>query len=207
MYTIEEITSIVKGKLLLQAPKSEEIEELLTDSRKIAHAETSLFFALKGDRHDGHRFIESCTEQGVPNFIVSEFRDEWKNLPANFIVVADTLDALQQLATHHREQFTIPVIGITGSNGKTIVKEWLYQLMRDDKNIVRSPKSYNSQTGVPLSVWQMSEEHNLAIFEAGLSQPGEMGRLEKIIQPTTGIFTPQIASNTNQRLTVSQSNF
>ena len=173
----------------MQSPTSEEIEELLTDSRKIAHAETSLFFALKGDRHDGHRFIESCAEQGVSNFIVSEFKDEWKNLPANFVVVTDTLDALQKLATYHREQFNIPVIGITGSNGKTIVKEWLYQLMRDDKNIVRSPKSYNSQTGVPLSVWQMSEEHNLAIFEAGLSQPGEMERLEKIIQPTTGIFT------------------
>jgi alanine racemase len=189
VYTIEEITAIVKGKLLVQAPQSEEIEELLTDSRKIVHAETCLFFALKGDRHDGHRFIESCAGQGVSNFVVSEFKDAWKSLSANFIVVADTLDALQQLATHHREQFSIPVIGITGSNGKTIVKEWLYQLMRDDKNIVRSPKSYNSQTGVPLSVWQMSEEHNLAIFEAGLSQPGEMGRLEKIIQPTTGIFT------------------
>jgi alanine racemase len=189
LYNIKEISGIVKGKLHLQAPNSEDIEELLTDSRKISHAETSLFFALKGDRHDGHRFIESCAAQGVSNFIVSEFRDDWKNLPANFVVVNDTLDALQQLATYHREQFSIPVIGITGSNGKTIVKEWLYQLMRDDKNIVRSPKSYNSQTGVPLSVWQMSEEHNLAIFEAGLSQPGEMGRLEKIIQPTTGIFT------------------
>ncbi len=189
MYTIQNITSIVKGKLFLNALKSEGIEELLTDSRKISHAETSLFFALKGDRHDGHRYIEGCAEQGVLNFIVSDFKDEWKSLKANFIVVEDTLDALQLLAKHHREQFSIPVIGITGSNGKTIVKEWLYQLMRDDKNIVRSPKSYNSQTGVPLSVWQLSEEHDLAIFEAGLSQPGEMDRLEKIIQPTIGIFT------------------
>jgi alanine racemase len=189
VYTIEDIALIVKGKFFSGTLKSAEIEELLTDSRKIAHPETSLFFALKGDRHDGHRYIEGCFEQGVSNFIVSDFKEEWKALKANFVVVSDTLDALQQLATHHRDQFTIPVIGITGSNGKTIVKEWLYQLMRDDKNIVRSPKSYNSQTGVPLSVWQLSEEHNLAIFEAGLSQPGEMERLEKIIQPTIGIFT------------------
>src|SRR6187549_29660 len=124
LYTIEKISSIVKGRLVIQASNSEQIEELLTDSRKIAHAETSLFFALKGDRHDGHRFIESCAEQGVSNFIVSEFRDEWKNLQANFVVVNDTLEALQKIATHHREQFSIPVIGITGSNGKTIVKEW-----------------------------------------------------------------------------------
>ncbi len=165
------------------------MEELLTDSRKITHPETALFFAIKGDRHNGHRYIESCIDLGVSNFIVSDFKDEWKTAEANFIVVDDTLDALQQLAKHHREQFSIPVIGITGSNGKTIVKEWLYQLMRDDKNIVRSPKSYNSQTGVPLSVWQMSEEHNLAIFEAGLSKPGEIERLQKIIQPTIGIFT------------------
>jgi Alr-MurF fusion protein len=189
VYTIETIAPIVNGRLFMNLPKETEVEELITDSRKIAHAETSLFFALKGDRHDGHRFIDSCIEQGVSNFIVSDFREEWKTMNANFIVVDDTLDALQQLATNHREQFSIPVVGITGSNGKTIVKEWLYQLMRDDKNIVRSPKSYNSQTGVPLSVWQLSEEHNLAIFEAGLSQPGEMERLEKIIRPTIGIFT------------------
>ena len=189
VYTIEDISGIIAGKLFLNASNADAVEELLLDSRKIAHAETSVFFAIKGDRHDGHRFIESCVEHGVSNFVVSDFKDEWKSLPANFVVVTDTLAALQKLATHHREQFSIPVIGITGSNGKTIVKEWLYQLMRDDKNIVRSPKSYNSQTGVPLSVWQMSEEHNLAIFEAGLSQPREMERLEKMIQPTIGIFT------------------
>ncbi len=189
MYHTIEIAPIINGKILQNALKHSPVEDLLTDSRKIAHAETSLFFALKGDRHDGHRYIESCIEQGVVNFVVSDYKEEWKILPANFIVVEDTLEALQQLAAHHRQQFSIPVIGITGSNGKTIVKEWLYQLMRDDKNIVRSPKSYNSQTGVPLSVWQLSEEHELAIFEAGLSRPGEMDRLEKIIQPTIGIFT------------------
>ena len=189
MYTIENIAKLLSGKFISKETKAVTIEELLTDSRKIAHPETSLFFALKGDRNDGHRFIESCVEHGVSNFVVSDFKEEWKSLKANFVVVEDTLEALQLLAKHHREQFSIPVIGITGSNGKTIVKEWLYQLMRDDKNIVRSPKSYNSQTGVPLSVWQLSEEHELAIFEAGLSRPGEMELLEKIIEPTIGIFT------------------
>ena len=101
----------------------------------------------------------------------------------------DTLSALQQLAAYHRQQFNIPVIGITGSNGKTIVKEWLYQLLNEDFNIVRSPKSYNSQIGVPLSVWQMNEHNTLAIFEAGISKPGEMGKLENIIQPTIGVLT------------------
>ena len=108
---------------------------------------------------------------------------------ANFLLVNDTLDALQQLAAYHRQQFNIPVIGITGSNGKTIVKEWLYQLLHEDYNIVRSPKSYNSQIGVPLSVWQMNEQHTLAIFEAGISQQGEMEKLEKIIRPTIGVLT------------------
>lgn len=189
MYTIEYISKVLAGRLISLAHKSVSIEELITDSRKIAHPETSLFFALKGDRNDGHRYIEDCVGQGVMNFVVGEMRDAWKPLRTNFIVVEDTLVALQRLAAHHREQFSIPVIGITGSNGKTIVKEWLYQLMRDDKNIVRSPKSYNSQTGVPLSVWQLSEEHELAIFEAGLSRPGEMELLEKIIRPTIGVFT------------------
>ncbi len=185
-YSIEKIAEILKGQLILNSLDSTLIEELLTDSRKIAHAQTSLFFALKGDRHDGHRFIENCLAEEVLNFVVSDYK-EWKK--GNYIVVEDTQNALQQLAQHHREQFSIPVIGITGSNGKTIVKEWLYQLMRDDKNIVRSPKSYNSQTGVPLSVWQMKEDHELAIFEAGLSMPGEMERLQKILQPTIGVFT------------------
>ena len=107
----------------------------------------------------------------------------------HFVLVADTLKALQQLAIHHRSKFAIPVIGITGSNGKTIVKEWLYQLLHEDYHIVRSPKSYNSQIGVPLSVWQMDEQHTLGIFEAGISQPGEMEKLERIIQPTMGILT------------------
>ena len=126
---------------------------------------------------------------------------------ANFIFVDDTLIALQNLAAHHRSQFNYPVIGITGSNGKTIVKEWLYQLLSPDYNIVRSPRSYNSQIGVPLSVWQMSEEHNLAIFEAGISQPGEMEKLEKIIHPTIGVFTNiGEAHNENFKSTSAKSN-
>jgi len=186
-YTIEKIAEILGGELILNSPDHNIIEDLLTDSRKVAHAETSLFFAIKGDRHDGHSFVGNCLAEGIFNFVVSDYKKDWKK--GNYVVVENTLDALQRLAQHHREQFSIPVIGITGSNGKTIVKEWLYQLMREDKNIVRSPKSYNSQIGVPLSVWQMREEHELAIFEAGLSMPGEMEKLQKIIQPSIGIFT------------------
>ena len=113
----------------------------------------------------------------------------YNTLPANFVLVHDTLDALKLLCAYHRKKFLIPVIGITGSNGKTVVKEWLYQLLREDKNIVRSPKSYNSQIGVPLSVWQINSEHQMALIEAGISKPGEMEKLEKVVQPSIGIFT------------------
>ena len=152
-------------------------------------SESALFFAIKGERHDGHKFIADLFNQGVRNFIVSELNDDFKDLNANFIVVDDALKAMQRLAAHHRQHFNYNVIGITGSNGKTIVKEWLYQLLRADLNIVRSPKSYNSQIGVPISVWEMQEENQLAIFEAGISMPGEMKKLEAIIHPTVGIFT------------------
>jgi alanine racemase len=165
------------------------IEYLLLDSRKIYSPATALFFALKGQRRDGHLFIAEVYKKGVRNFIISEAANPSDYPDANFVLVKDTLKALQQLAAHHRRQFTIPVIGITGSNGKTIVKEWLYQLLHTDHNIVRSPKSYNSQIGVPLSVWQMNEQHTLAIFEAGISRPGEMEQLERIIQPTIGLLT------------------
>jgi alanine racemase len=188
-HSIEKIAGIVEGKAFINAPDNTLVEVLMIDSRKIARASTSLFFAIKGDRHNGHNFVESCLISGVRNFVVAAIQPEWENAKANFIVVKDTLAALQKLAAEHRSQFSIPVIGITGSNGKTIVKEWLYQLLRADKNIVRSPKSYNSQTGVPLSVWQINSEHELALIEAGISQPDEMGRLQKIIQPTIGLFT------------------
>ena len=188
-YTIQKAGEIAGGSIIINAPEYTGIENLVIDNRKIIHAETSLFFAIKGVRHDGHKFIENCIGQGVYNFAVSEFRESFKSLNANFIVVNDSLDALQQLSAFHRKQFSLPVAGITGSNGKTIVKEWLYQLLRTDLNIVRSPKSYNSQVGVPLSIWQITDDHQLALIEAGISKPGEMERLQKIILPTIGIFT------------------
>lgn len=165
------------------------IEHILLDSRKIYAPASSLFFALKGPRRNGHQFIPELYKKGVRSFVVSEQQDAAAYPEAIFIIVSDTLAALQQLAIYHRKRFDIPVIGITGSNGKTIVKEWLYQLLHEDYAIVRSPKSYNSQIGVPLSVWQMDEQYTLAIFEAGISQPGEMEMLEKVIQPTVGILT------------------
>lgn len=165
------------------------IEHLLLDSRKVYSPATSLFFALKGPRRDGHQFIPELYKKGVRSFIVSEKQDKTAYPDASFILVKDTMLALQQLASYHRNQFSLPVIGITGSNGKTIVKEWLYQLLHEDYNIVRSPKSYNSQIGVPLSIWQIEEQHSLGIFEAGISQPGEMEKLEKVIQPTIGVLT------------------
>lgn len=188
MYSIEQIAGIVKGKWARQAEPAV-IEHLLTDSRKVVFPESSLFFALKGPRRDGHSFLADLAEKGVRNFIVAA--DCAYPLPeeSNCIAVNDVLQALQSLAAWHRRQFQYPVIGITGSNGKTIVKEWINQLLEDQYSIVRSPKSYNSQIGVPLSIWQMAAHHTLGIFEAGISQAGEMDRLEKIIQPTIGIFT------------------
>lgn len=187
-YTISAISEIMKGRLTQQAGDAV-IEHLQIDSRKIIHPASSLFFALVTPHRNGHQYIEEVYKKGVRNFVVSEKPAVSALAEVNFILVEDTLKALQQLAAHHRQQFSIPVIGITGSNGKTIVKEWLNQLLEDKFNIVRSPKSYNSQIGVPLSVWQMHEAHELAIFEAGISQSGEMGNLSTIIQPTIGIFT------------------
>lgn len=165
------------------------IEYLLIDSRKIVFPNTSLFFALAGPRRDGHSYIKEVYERGVRNFVVSQKIDTTLYPQANFLLVNYVLKALQTLATHHRSQFHYPVIGITGSNGKTIVKEWLYQLLQADENIVRSPRSYNSQVGVPLSVWQMQNQHTLGIFEAGISTVGEMDALANVIQSTIGILT------------------
>jgi alanine racemase len=188
-YTVQHIAEVTGGQLFLQAPERTAVEDLLTDSRKIVHPETSLFFALQGDRHDGHKYISSLIESGVTNFVVSRRDSIAPELQANFVLVSDTLAALQTLAASHRRRFQPAILGITGSNGKTIVKEWLYQLLRPDRNIVRSPKSYNSQVGVPLSIWQLEEEHELALIEAGISRPGEMQRLAEIIRPTLGLFT------------------
>ncbi|HYF33392.1 MAG TPA: bifunctional UDP-N-acetylmuramoyl-tripeptide:D-alanyl-D-alanine ligase/alanine racemase [Chitinophagaceae bacterium] len=187
-YSIKYIAAVTGGEFL-QYRQDAVIEHLLPDSRKLIFPATSLFFALKGPRRDGHSFIADLYERGVRNFIVSTRIDTAPYPEANFLWVNDSVQAMQKTAAKHRLQFQVPVIGITGSNGKTIVKEWLNQLLLDRFNIVRSPKSYNSQIGVPLSVWQMNAQHGLGIFEAGISKPGEMEKLEKIIQPTIGIFT------------------
>ncbi len=188
-YDIKKVASIVNGELLCYDNEHVTISQLITDSRKVVNQEISLFFAIQGDRRDGHEFISDLIQAGVHNFVISKREFIPSNANANFIVVAEPLVAMQQLAQSHREQYHIPVIGITGSNGKTIVKEWLYQLLREDHHIVRSPKSYNSQIGVPLSVWQIQQEDNMGLFEAGISLPGEMQNLERMIQPTIGIFT------------------
>jgi alanine racemase len=191
-YLIVQIAAIIKAGWLQQQTAESHIDHILLDSRKLLFPSASLFFALSGPRRNGNSFVEELYNKGVRNFVVDEdlSKEEAAKYPqANFLQVADTLQALQLLAIFHRRQFTIPVIGITGSNGKTIVKEWLYQLLQDDFTIVRNPKSYNSQTGVPLSIWQMNGQHTLGIFEAGISQPGEMERLEKIIAPSIGVFT------------------
>ncbi len=165
------------------------IYTLLTDSRKLVHPESSLFFALPGPRRDGHLFIPELYKAGLRYFVVSE-KIISKNYPdAVFLEVDNVLTALQKLAAFHRSQFETEVIGITGSNGKTIVKEWIYQLLQAEKHIVRSPKSYNSQIGVPLSVWEIEPSNDLALFEAGISQRGEMQQLQEIIQPTIGVIT------------------
>jgi len=164
------------------------IRQLLTDTRSIQKAAHTLFFAIPGKHYDGHRFIAEAYEKGVRHFVVQK---EWRyDFPdVNVWQVKNTVEALQALAAAHRSRFHIPVVGITGSNGKTIVKEWLFMLLAQEYSIVRSPKSFNSQIGVPLSVWQMRPYHQLALFEAGISQSGEMERLERIIRPTVGILT------------------
>ena len=187
-YSIEHIAEVTNARLSAY-DKTSIVEHLLTDSRKIIFPATSLFFALKSTLRDGHVYTQDLYERGIRNFCVHPAFEYANYKDANFIIVENTLQALQRLAAYHRRQFTYPVIGITGSNGKTIVKEWLNQLLSPDYNIVRSPRSYNSQIGVPLSVWNMNNQHTLAILEAGISMPGEMEKLQKIIQPTIGVFT------------------
>lgn len=193
-YTIETITERMSARRVgtLEAT----IDWLLTDSRSLSFPEETLFFALTTKRSKGARYIPDLYERGVRNFVIStdDFeeleREEGQTLhSANFLIVGNPLKALQKFAELHREQFNIPVVGITGSNGKTVVKEWLHQLLSPDRVIVRSPRSYNSQIGVPLSVWQMSKEAELAIFEAGISEMGEMRALQNMIKPTIGILT------------------
>lgn len=188
-YTIQNIAPIIQGKLVQEYVQDALIYHLLLDSRKITEASAAVFFAIKGKHHNGHDYIKEVYDKGVRNFIINEPL-KYNNYPeANFVTVKNVEKALQQLVAYHRNQFHFPVIGITGSNGKTITKEWLHQLLQEDYNIVRSPKSYNSQIGVPLSVWQMNSSHQLGIFEAGISEPDEMQQLQKIILPDIGVFT------------------
>ena len=191
MYTIANIEKITDGKFLLSNNPAAVMEHLLIDSRKLLFPASTLFFSLPGPRRQGSAFVKDLYSKGVRNFIVdASFIFSPQDFEAaNIIAVKNVLQALQQLTAQHRSQFHYPVMGITGSNGKTIVKEWLYQLLQHDYNIVRSPKSYNSQIGVPLSVWQMNAQHTFGIIEAGISLPGEMEKLEKVIQPGIGIFT------------------
>ena len=190
MPDFKEIAFIVSGRIL-QFSQEYSLDHLLIDSRKILSAGSSLFFAIEGERHDGHKFIHEVYKAGVRQFIVEKEKGlNLANIPgANVLRVSSAIQALQQLAAHHRKQFDLPVMAITGSNGKTIVKEWLSQLLSKDSYLIKSPKSFNSQVGVPLSIWEINQHHDLGIFEAGISKPGEMEKLEKVIQPTLGIFT------------------
>lgn len=189
MYSISQIVRIVHPiKKYLCAPDTQ-VSELVYDTRKIVDSSTSIFFALMGER-DGHDFIEQAFEKGVRNFIVSqELPFLVRQQDVNVLWVEDVWEALHRLAGFHRQRFDYPVIAITGSNGKTVVKEWLYEMLSEDKKVYQSPKSYNSQLGVALSLWHLSDQYELAIIEAGISIPGEMAKLERMISPTVGVLT------------------
>ena len=189
-YSVSEISRIINGQMILSSNSATIISDILFDSRHLIYPAHTIFFALKSRKNDGHKYIRELYSKGLRNFVVSASPSDWSGLnDANFILVKNTLNSLQALCVHHRSQFDYPVIGITGSNGKTVIKEWLVHLLGAKINIVSNPKSYNSQIGVPISVWQMNSNNDLAIFEAGISMPNEMNRLQKIIQPDIGIFT------------------
>ncbi len=185
-YSIEKIATLVGARRY--GDHDANVRWLLTDSRSLCFPEETLFFALRTKRNDGHRYIDDLYRRGVRSFVVEQV-PEHPQADANYLKVPSSLAALQRLAERHRDEFSFPVVGITGSNGKTMVKEWLYQLLLPSQKIVRSPRSFNSQIGVPLSVWLLSEQTEVAIFEAGISQPGEMMALHDIIQPTVGVLT------------------
>lgn len=186
-YSIKHIAQILKAKAFLAKPDSI-IRKLLIDTRTIIDPEGSLFFAIKAQRN-GHEFISHAYQNGVRNFVISDVVKTDDYPEANFVQVSDVLIALQDLAAYHRAQHPVKVIGITGSNGKTIVKEWLYQLLNADFNVVKSPKSFNSQIGLPLSLWEMTDQHTLGIFEAGISKSGEMEILAQMMMASIGILT------------------
>ena len=188
-YTIEKVTTLIGAHRFGTADAN--IGFLLTDSRSLCFAEETLFFALKSGRNDGHNYISDLYRRGVRNFVVEDVPADYNTTyaDANFLKVENSLVALQRLAERHREEYDIPIVGITGSNGKTIVKEWLYQLLSPEMKVTRSPRSYNSQIGVPLSVWLLNEQSQVGVFEAGISEPGEMQALRGIIQPDIAVLT------------------
>lgn len=189
VYTIEKVTTLIGARRYGDSESN--VRWILTDSRSLCFSEETLFFAIRSGRNDGHKYIADLYRRGVRNFVVEELPQNWsEEYPeANFLKVPFALEALQRLAERHRDEFNIPVVGITGSNGKTVVKEWLYQLLSPSMAVTRSPRSYNSQIGVPLSVWLLNEQSEVGVFEAGISQPGEMDALRDIIQPTVGVLT------------------
>lgn len=187
-----EIAGALEAHFILgkQQSRQKEVRTISIDSRQIVDVADCLFFAIKGVRHDGHQYLKDLYLRGIRQFVVSETGIDFSGFAgASMILVPDSLKALQKLAAFVRKKFSYPVLGVTGSNGKTIVKEWLFELLQQDVRIIRSPKSYNSQVGVPLSVWNMEENFDLAIFEAGISEPGEMENLAGIIAPTIGLIT------------------
>jgi alanine racemase len=188
-YTIEKITTLIGAHHY--GENVADVAFILIDSRSLCFPEETLFFALQTNRNDGHKYIPELYQRGVRNFVVTDVpTDRAETYPdANFLKVSNTLKALQRLAERHRDEFDIPVVGITGSNGKTMVKEWLYQLLSPEMFVTRSPRSYNSQIGVPLSVWLMDEHTQVGVFEAGISKPGEMAALRAIIRPTIAVLT------------------
>jgi len=186
-YSISHISAVVEG--VFKGSSESRIARIITDSRVKSNAELTLFIAIHGERNNGHDYLFDVYNRGYRNFMVETLPDVKKFKDASWIIVPNTLIALQKLAADQRKQYSYPVVAITGSNGKTIVKEWIYQVLHKKFTIVRSPKSYNSQIGVPLSVLNMGDQHDLAIFEAGISMPGEMEKLQAILQPDIGIFT------------------
>ena len=188
-YSIEKVTTLIGARRYGDTEAT--VGWLLTDSRSLRFPEQTLFFALRTQRNDGHKYIAQLYRRGVRCFVVEQVPDDYETVypQASFLKVTSPLAALQRLAERHRDEFSIPIVGITGSNGKTMVKEWLYQLLLPSQSVTRSPKSYNSQIGVPLSVWLLNEHSRVGLFEAGISQPGEMAALHDIIQPTIGVFT------------------
>ena len=188
-YSIEKVTTLIGARRY--GDREATVGFLLTDSRSLCFPEETLFFALKSQRRDGHSYIADLYRRGVRSFVVETLpQDHEERYPdANFLKVTDSREALQRLAERHRDEFQIPIVGITGSNGKTVVKEWLNQILAPQMAVARSPRSYNSQIGVPLSVWLLDEQSQVGIFEAGISEPNEMQALRDIIQPTIGVLT------------------